>query len=56
MDQLTEQAGITLPIGAGNAVDQIAAKLLHRGLSLDQFAKVHFANTQKAQAIAAHLK
>lgn len=56
MDQLTEQAGITLPIGAGNAVDQIAAKLLHHGLSLDQFAKVHFANTQKAQAIAAHLK
>lgn len=52
MDQLTESAGITLPIGAGNAVDQIAAKLITRGLPLDQFAKLHFANTQKAQAIA----
>ncbi|BAP86036.1 ribonuclease HIII [Paucilactobacillus hokkaidonensis JCM 18461] len=52
MDQLTEQAKLTLPIGAGNAVDQIAAKLLHEGKSLDQFAKTHFANTQKAIKIA----
>lgn len=52
MDQLTEEAGITLPIGAGNAVDQIAAKLIHRGISLDRFAKLHFANTQKAETIA----
>ncbi|WP_137597521.1 ribonuclease HIII [Paucilactobacillus kaifaensis] len=52
MDQLTEQAKITLPIGAGNAVDQIAAKLLREGHSLDQFAKLHFANTAKAKKLA----
>lgn len=52
MDQLTEQAKITLPIGAGNAVDQIAAKLLHEGQALGQFAKLHFANTAKAEKLA----
>lgn len=56
MDQLTEQAKITLPIGAGNAVDQIAAKLLHEGRSLDQFAKLHFANTAKAEKLAQRYK
>lgn len=52
MDRLTEKAKLTLPIGAGNAVDQIAAKLLHEGYSLTDFAKVHFANTKKATEIA----
>lgn len=52
MDDLTASAGITLPIGAGNAVDQIAAKLIRQGKPLGDFAKLHFANTQKAQAIA----
>ena len=52
MDTLSEQAGITLPIGAGHAVDLIAAKLIRKGLDLNQFAKVHFANTQKARQLA----
>lgn len=52
MDRLTEKAKLTLPIGAGNAVDRIAAKLLHEGYSLTDFAKVHFANTKKATEIA----
>ncbi|CUS26552.1 Ribonuclease HIII [Paucilactobacillus oligofermentans DSM 15707 = LMG 22743] len=52
MDELTANAGITLPIGAGNAVDQIAAKLIRQGKPLADYAKLHFANTQKAQAIA----
>lgn len=55
MDELTQNAGITLPIGAGNAVDQIAAKLIHRGLPLGNFAKIHFGNTEKAKEIAAQL-
>ena len=52
MDTLSEQAGITLPIGAGHAVDLIAAKLIRKGLDLNQFAKVHFANTQRARQLA----
>ncbi|WP_461240331.1 ribonuclease HIII [Paucilactobacillus sp. N302-9] len=51
MDELTDQAGMTLPIGAGNAVDQIAAQLLHQGADLSELAKLHFQNTQKAQEI-----
>lgn len=52
MDQLSEKAGITLPIGAGHVVDEIAAKLLRSGHDLGDFAKLHFANTQKARQIA----
>lgn len=53
MDELSTQAGLTLPIGAGTKVDQIAAKLLNAGLNLGEFAKLHFSNTQRAQQIAA---
>jgi ribonuclease HIII len=52
MDKLSEQAGLTLPKGASAAVDQVAAKIIQsKGVSvLNTFAKVHFANTQKANA------
>lgn len=52
MDQLSEQAGMTLPIGANHLVDEVAAKLIRRGRDLRDFAKLHFANTQKAQQLA----
>ncbi|WP_295746559.1 ribonuclease HIII [uncultured Limosilactobacillus sp.] len=52
MDQLSEQAGMTLPIGANHLVDEVAAKLIRRGYQLRDFAKLHFANTDKAQQLA----
>ncbi len=51
LDKLSEEAGLQLPIGAGRQADEVAAKLLDRGLDLNHFAKVHFANTQKAQKL-----
>lgn len=51
MAKLSEEAGIPLPIGAGHQADEAAAQLLDRGLDLNHFAKVHFANTQKAQKL-----
>lgn len=51
MAKLSEEAGISLPIGAGRQADEAAAQLLDRGLDLNHFAKVHFANTQKAQKL-----
>ncbi|KGP90869.1 ribonuclease HIII [Pontibacillus chungwhensis BH030062] len=50
MDKLSENAGIYLPKGASQKVDQAAAKLIETKGSdcLEQFAKVHFANTEKA--------
>lgn len=54
MNQLSEQAGITLPIGAGHAVDLVAAKLIKKGVDLNQYAKLHFANTKKATQLAEH--
>ncbi|WP_295729914.1 ribonuclease HIII [uncultured Limosilactobacillus sp.] len=52
MDELSARAGMTLPIGAGLKVDQVAAKLLQQGKDLREFAKLHFANTKKAQRLA----
>lgn len=52
MDTLSVEAGMTLPIGAGHAVDLVAAKLLRRGKDLGHFAKLHFGNTQKAHELA----
>lgn len=52
MDALSQKAGETLPIGAGTNVDNVAASLLRHGKDLRQFAKVHFANTAKAQRLA----
>lgn len=51
MAKLSDEAGIPLPIGAGHQADEAAAQLLNRGLDLNHFAKVHFANTQKAQKL-----
>ncbi|MFC4711819.1 ribonuclease HIII [Planococcus dechangensis] len=58
MDRLSATAGMTLPKGAGAIVDKTAAKiLLSRGESfLRTITKVHFANTKKAQALAAKKK
>ncbi|MGM9886660.1 MAG: ribonuclease HIII [Lactococcus sp.] len=58
LDVLSEQAGFHLPSGAGHASDQIAAKIIAQsGVgALNQFAKLHFANTQKAIKIADNRK
>lgn len=53
MDRLSQAAGITLPIGAGQKVDQVAVKLLQKGRDLGEFAKLHFANTQKVKQMIA---
>ncbi|TDL34361.1 ribonuclease HIII [Jeotgalibacillus sp. S-D1] len=53
MDQLSEDAGFTLPKGAGAKVDLAAAKLLKQKgeAGLNHFAKLHFANTGKAKRL-----
>ena len=51
MSKLSQEAGMQLPIGAGHAVDLVAAKLMQQGVDLRHFAKLHFANTKKAQKI-----
>lgn len=52
-DILSERAGFKIPKGAGPAVDQAAARLIHeKGFeALNSFTKVHFANTEKAKVI-----
>jgi ribonuclease HIII len=52
-EKLSEKAGMTLQKGAGAQVDEIAAQLIRtKGeSSLRQFAKVHFANTEKAKKL-----
>ena len=54
LDELTAEAKLKIPSGAGSNVDLVAAKLLKRGgLSLlGKYAKLHFANTEKAKKIA----
>lgn len=58
LDALSEQAGFHLPSGAGHSSDQIAAKIIAQSdvSALNQFAKLHFANTQKAIKIADNRK
>ncbi|MDR4948805.1 ribonuclease HIII [Neobacillus cucumis] len=53
IDKLSEAAGFRIPKGAGSQVDEAAAKLiLSKGQeSLPAFVKLHFANTDKAQAL-----
>lgn len=55
MEKLSQQLGRPLPKGAGKAVDRFAAQLItESGLeSLNEYAKQHFATTQKAIALAA---
>lgn len=57
LQQYSQELGITIPSGAGSKSDQIAAKILEEGgLSLlKKYAKLHFANTQKAQALVKKL-
>ncbi|MEQ6375715.1 ribonuclease HIII [Bacillaceae bacterium S4-13-56] len=52
MDRLSEEAGLYLPKGASRKVDETASTLIkEKGReSLQQYAKVHFANTTKAEA------
>lgn len=54
MDLLSDKTGMTLPKGAGAKVDQVAAKLMKtKGIeAFKSFAKLHFANTDKAKNIA----
>ncbi len=49
-ENLSKQAGFTIPKGAGPGVDKAAARLIKsKGQAvLPQFVKLHFANTQKA--------
>ncbi|WP_138415420.1 ribonuclease HIII [Aquibacillus sediminis] len=51
MDKLSQIAGVTLPKGASQKVDQVAGKIIRsKGKSqLNTLAKIHFANTQKAE-------
>lgn len=50
LDAASRETGLTIPSGAGPKSDLVAAKLLKRGgmSLLGQYAKLHFANTQKA--------
>ncbi|WKA56196.1 ribonuclease HIII [Planococcus shixiaomingii] len=55
MDRMSASAGVTLPKGAGKIVDEAAAKILlkHGAEYLKSLTKFHFANTKKAQELAA---
>lgn len=50
LDVASQETGLTIPSGAGSKSDLVAAKLLKRGgmALLGQYAKLHFANTEKA--------
>lgn len=56
LKELTKEAGTKIPSGAGANVDLVAAKLLKRGglPLLNKYAKLHFANTEKAKKIAGY--
>lgn len=52
MDKLALSAGLPIPKGASQKVDQAAAQLIkkHGKDALEQYTKVHFANTKKAES------
>lgn len=56
LDKLSQETGYTLPSGAGVKSDKVASQILAAyGMSgLEHTAKLHFANTQKAQALLKH--
>lgn len=54
MDRLSQAAGLTLPIGAGQQADQAAVKLVSKGFDLGEFVKLHFANTNKVKQMLNH--
>lgn len=53
MEKLGSEQGVSLPKGAGPAVDEIAAQLFHKGGAelLGKTAKMHFRNAYKAQGL-----
>ena len=53
LDELSQAVGLTLPSGAGHKSDLVASQILQKyGIAgLEQTAKLHFANTQKAQKL-----
>lgn len=54
LDNESEELGMKVPSGAGTASDKVAAKILAKGgmALLSKYAKLHFANTEKAKRIA----
>lgn len=58
LSQLSQEVGHKLPSGAGKKSDQVARDILAQyGMAgLERTAKLHFANTQKAQALLTHRK
>ncbi|MBM7642714.1 ribonuclease HIII [Streptococcus loxodontisalivarius] len=53
LDMLSDECGYRLPSGAGAKSDQVASKILatYGMAGLNGLAKLHFANTQKAQKL-----
>ncbi|NEW65534.1 ribonuclease HIII [Granulicatella sp. zg-84] len=52
LKKLSKQAGINLPSGAGHSVDVVASQLLKKDKNaLSYYAKLHFANTEKAKKL-----
>ena len=51
LDKASLELGTKVPSGAGKPSDELAAKLLRQGGIdlLSKFAKLHFANTEKAK-------
>jgi ribonuclease HIII len=54
LDKESKELGVKVPSGAGTASDKVAAQLLKKGgiELLSQYAKLHFANTEKAKKLA----
>ncbi len=54
MDHISKEINMTIPKGASNKVDEMAAKILltHGEQALQNITKWHFANTEKAKKIA----
>jgi ribonuclease HIII len=54
LDDLSEKIGMKLPSGAGHQSDQVAANIIKQygEQTLNQVAKLHFANTEKARRLA----
>ncbi|MDA9461482.1 Ribonuclease HIII [Enterococcus mundtii 3F] len=53
LDKASAELGLTLPSGAGTKSDQVAATILKKGgeALLANYAKLHFANTEKAKKL-----
>ena len=53
LDKASAELGFTLPSGAGTKSDHVAAKILQKGgvPLLENYAKLHFANTEKAKRL-----